>query len=229
VTRLFADAACAAFCAVMLDGRFWTAGELARSSGVAAATASEYLAQLTAGGVVEVASQSGHRYFRLASPEVAAALAASAAVTPAAPVRTLREDVAGPALREDVAGLALREGRTCYDHLAGRLGVALTQALIGRGVITADFGQGDFAALEPLGIAVPPVASRTISRTIVRPCVDWTERRYHAAGALPAAFLRRLLELGWLRQLPQHRAVCLTDPGRDGLGGLLSWHAESRG
>lgn len=208
VARLFADETRATFCTVLLDGRFWTAGELARSAGVAASTASEHLAQLVSGGVLEVTSQGRHRYFRIAAPEVAAALEALAAVAPAMRVRTLRQDN---------ASRALREGRTCYDHLAGRLGVALTDALISRGVITADFGRGDLSPLSPLRLVMPSASARPI----VRPCLDWTQRRHHAAGVLPAELARRLLELGWLRQMPQRRAVRLTESGADGLADLL--------
>ena len=232
VARLFGDETRAAFCIALLDGRFWTAGELARSAGVAASTASEHLAQLVAAGVLEVVSQGRHRYFRLAGPEMATALEALAVVSPAARVRSLRQDV---------ASRALRDGRTCYDHLAGRLGVGVTQALISRGIITADFGPGDLAPLAPLGIKLPPTGglsgalpadrrsgarsagrlSAGSGRSMVRPCVDWTERQYHAAGLLPSALLRRLIDLRWLEQLPQRRAVRLTDAGRDGLADLL--------
>jgi DNA-binding transcriptional ArsR family regulator len=208
VARLFGDDTRAAFCIALLDGRFWTAGELARGAEVAASTASEHLAQLVAGGVLEVVSQGRHRYFRLASPEIAAALEALAVVSPAARVRTLRQDV---------ASRALRNGRTCYDHLAGRLGVALTDALIGAGVITADFRPGDFAVLAPLGIVLPLNGARPI----VRPCVDWTQRRYHAAGVLPAELTQRLLELGWLSRTERHRAVRLTETGQQGISDLL--------
>ncbi len=206
--RLLAGDTRAAFCTALLDGRFWTAGELASCAGVAASTASEHLAQLVAGGMLEVTRQGRHRYFRLAGPEVAAALEALALLSPAMAVRTLRQDA---------AARALRDGRTCYDHLAGRLGVALTDALIGAGIITADFGPGDLSRLAPLGIVAP--SNR--SRPIVRPCLDWTERRYHAAGALPAEITRQLLERSWLRRTEQRRAVRFTEAGQHGLAELL--------
>jgi len=205
---LFADCTRAAICTVLLDGRYWTVGELARCAGVTAPLASEHLSLLVTGGVLEAVSQGRHRYFRLAGPEAAAAIQAGVVLSPATAVRTRRQ---GSASR------ALREGRTCYDHLAGRLGVALTDLLIGSGVITAGFSQGDVAPLASLRLTLLAGSSRPA----VRPCVDWTERRHHAAGALPAALTRRLLELGWLRQEPRQRAVWLTDRGRRGLAGLL--------
>jgi DNA-binding transcriptional ArsR family regulator len=216
VARLFADGTRAAMCTAMLDGRYWTAGELARCAGVAASTASEHLSQLVAGQVLEAFTAGRHRYFRLAGPDVAAALEALALLSPVIPVRTLRQGNASQ---------ALRAGRTCYDHLAGQLGVSMTELLIGSGVITPGFGIGDLSPLAPLDLKLPEAASRPL----VRPCVDWTERRHHAAGLLPAALTRRLLELEWLIRTSQQRVVKLTDRGRAGLADLLpasvSWPA----
>jgi DNA-binding transcriptional ArsR family regulator len=201
-----ADDTCAAICAVLLDGRFWTAGELARCAGVTACAASEPLAWLVADGMLEVAGQGRHRYFRLAGP---AAVAAKVALSPSTTVRRPRPSP---------ASLALREGRTCYGHLAGRLGIALTDALVQAGVITADFGLGDVSVLAPLGLG----ARLASSRPAVRSCVDWTQRRYHAAGTLPTAVTSRLLELDWLRRPEQHgRVIRLTEAGQRGLADLL--------
>jgi DNA-binding transcriptional ArsR family regulator len=209
VASLVADGARAVMCTVLLDGQYLTAAELARSAGVTAPTAAEHLSSLVAEGLLEVTSQGRHRYFRLAGPEVAAALEALAPFSPALLVRTPRQGSASQ---------ALRAGRTCYDHLAGRLGVRPTDLLIRGGVITAGFGPGDLSPLAPLGLSVPLASSRPV----VRPCLDWTERRHHAAGALPGALTRRFLELGWLGQTPGQRAVRLTDRGRAGLADLLS-------
>jgi DNA-binding transcriptional ArsR family regulator len=208
VAKLFADDTRAAFCAALLDGSSRTAGELARYAGVAASTASEHLSQLVAGGMLEATKLGRHRYFRLASDEVAAALEALAVVAPTKRVSSLRQAT---------VGTALREGRTCYDHLAGRLGVVLTDALIARGIVTPDFAPGDLSPLERLGIEMPPGSSRPS----VRPCLDWTERRHHVAGALPAAFTRRLFELNWVQRTTQHRGVRVTEIGHEGLSDLL--------
>jgi DNA-binding transcriptional ArsR family regulator len=114
VAKLLAGPSRADICLALLDGRFRTAGELARAAQVAASTASEHLGRLRKGGFVEVASQGRHRYYRLAGAEVAAALEALGVLARATPVRSLRQAK---------ASRRLRAGRTCYDHLAGRLGV----------------------------------------------------------------------------------------------------------
>ncbi|MGH9169418.1 MAG: ArsR/SmtB family transcription factor [Acidimicrobiales bacterium] len=208
VARLLGDATRATFCMVLIDGRWRTAGELARAAGVAPSTASDHLSQLVTGGLLEVTAQGRHRYFHLASLEVAAAVEALALVAPGKRVNSLRQATAAE---------ALRQGRTCYDHLAGRLGVTITEGLIGRGIITTDWGPGDLSQLQPLGIPT----EFSSSRPLVRPCVDWTERRLHAAGALPAEMTRRLFELVWIERTDHHRGVRVTAAGRQGLGNLL--------
>jgi DNA-binding transcriptional ArsR family regulator len=209
IAGLVADGSRAAICAVLLDGRYRTAAELARCARVSEPAASEHLSSLVAGGLLDVTGHGRRRYFRLAGPEVAATCAALARLPPAIPIRPPRQGTASQ---------ALRAGRTCYDHLAGQLGVALTEQLIAGGVITAGFKPGDLSPLAPLGLSRLAASSRPA----VRPCLDWTERRHHAAGALPAALTSRLLELGWLnRPAPGQRAVRLTGRGRAGLADLL--------
>lgn len=208
VGRLLADESRATICTVLLDGRFHTAGELARAAGIAASTASAHLARLVDGGLAEVDDRGRHRYFRLAGPDVAAALEALALVAPPVPARDLRSAS---------AGRALRRGRFCYDHLAGELGLRVTEGLIRAGVVTTTFGLGDTAPLERLGVRMPSGTSRVP----VRSCVDWTERRHHAAGAVPAALAARLLELGWLERVGSGRAVRLTSAGAAGLEAAL--------
>jgi DNA-binding transcriptional ArsR family regulator len=213
IARLLADRTRARICTALLDGRFRTAGELATHAGVAPSTASEHLAQLVGGGLLESTRQGRHRYFRLATPAVAAALESLAVLAPTRPVTSLRQATAAK---------QLREGRTCYDHLAGRLGVVLTDALVGAGVLTSEYGVGDLRPLDPLGLELPPAPRRPL----VRPCLDWTERRHHVAGALPAALTLRLVELDWLRRTGQ-RAVRLTPAGHDGLRALVAFELPS--
>jgi DNA-binding transcriptional ArsR family regulator len=206
--RLFADDTRVALCITLLDGRFRTAGELASSAGVAASTASEHLARLVDAGALDVAKQGRNRYFRLAGAEAAAVLEALAVGLPSRKTQVLSQLGAEP---------ALSRGRTCYDHLAGRLGVELTQALVAAGVITQDFSPGNMSLMDPLGVVLP----RASARLLVRPCLDWTQRQHHAAGALPAAITRRLFDLDWLRRAPRGRAVDLTQQGYQGLTELL--------
>ncbi len=208
VARLFGDETRASMCMALLDGRYLTAGELARAARVAPSTASEQLSQLVAGGILQMAVQGRRRYFTLADPEVAAALEALAVVAPRRQVRSLGQDLASK---------ALQAGRTCYDHLAGRLGISVTEALIERGVITDSYGLGDLSPLESLQLDV----HHSARRLAVRPCLDWTERRHHAAGAMPAALTRRLFELGWLERTCHPRAARMTHAGSERLGDLL--------
>jgi DNA-binding transcriptional ArsR family regulator len=209
---LLADGTRAAFCLALLDGRAWTATELARHAGVAAPTATGHLNQLVAGGLLTEERQGRHRYVRLASPDVAALIEDLSAFAPprkAAP-RTL-----SAATRDR----ALARARTCYDHLAGTLGVAVTDAMtrrglleVGRGVALTDSGTGWFAALGiPLQL---PSGSR---RPLVRLCVDWTERRPHLAGAAGAALCGHAMTSAWVTRIGTGRAVALTDTGRDAL------------
>lgn len=211
------------------DGRALPASVLASEAGVAASTASGHLAKLVDAGLLAVTSQGRHRYYRLAGPHVAELIEVVARVAPAAPVRSLRDGTRAQ---------ALREARTCYDHLAGRLGVAVMQALIGDGAITGGDGRhhinGDGAdrlsapgrdvdyrltragarRLATLGVEVPAVGAQG---SPLRYCVDWTEQAHHLSGPLGRALAGRLLELGWLRRAERGRAVHVTDLGRRGL------------
>lgn len=211
---LFADRTRAAFCQALLDGRAWTAGELARHAGVSASTASEQLSRLVAGGLLAEERQGRHRYVRLAGPEAAALTEALAAYDPGTPYPgNLRASV-----RQDAEARA----RTCYDHLAGRLGVALADAMTARGLVDTDSG----IAVTPAGRAWladaldyrQPAGTR---RPLVRTCLDWTERRPHLAGALGAALCATALERGWVRRVGSGRAVKVTARGSEAFGELL--------
>jgi DNA-binding transcriptional ArsR family regulator len=187
------------------------ATELARLAGVSPATASVHLAKLVAGGLLAVEPNGRHRYFRLAGPAVARALEALALLAPAKPVRSLRDAA---------AGTALRAARTCYDHLAGRLGVTLAESLERRGVLRLEAGafvpttRGE-RELADLGLDLDGLKQRR--RAFARACLDWSERRYHLAGALGAALTDRFFELGWIERRDGTRAVALTASGSDEL------------
>ena len=181
---LFAHPTRARLCQLLLDGRFHTAGELARAGGVSASTASAHLALLLDAGILEAARQGRHRYFRLDSPPAAAALEALGLLAP--------PDPSAATLRSSRVDAALQSGRTCYDHLAGRLGVQITAGLISAAVLTAVLAARDLTSLGPLQLQV-----ETGSRSpLARGCMDWTERTHHLAGRLAAALLHRLLERG---------------------------------
>jgi DNA-binding transcriptional ArsR family regulator len=212
---LIADETRAACLLALLDGRAWTASELARHAGVAASTLSEHLGKLVAGGLLVAERQGRHRYVRLADARAAQLVEDLAAQ--AAP-----GDVVRPrGLRESSAGSAMARGRTCYDHLAGRLGIAVTDALTARGLLRQDTGfaltEEGLGWFDAAGIAL----DRGSRRPLARACLDWTERRPHLAGAAGAALCRHALDTGWCVRIGSERAVKVTPSGERALGELL--------
>jgi len=218
---LWANSTRAGFCLALLDGRAWTASELARHAGVAASTATEHLNLLVAAGLLAQERQGRHRYVRLADPAMAELIEHLAAMAPrrAAPPHSL------PAVNRS---RALARARTCYDHLAGALGVAITTAMTDRGLL--DWEQGltltghGTAWLDELGIALPPDKRRPP----VRSCLDWTERRPHLAGTVGAAVCRHAFDSGWITRIGTSRAVALTDTGRRAIRDHLGLSDEFR-
>ncbi|MEV6804247.1 helix-turn-helix domain-containing protein [Streptomyces sp. NPDC051132] len=212
---LLADGTRASFCLALLDGRAWTATELARHAGVAASTATEHLNLLVGGGLLAQERQGRHRYVRLADPETARLIETLASMAP----RRVTPPCSLPAVNRS---RALARARTCYDHLAGALGVAITEAMTDRGLLDWEQGPtltGDGVAwLADLGIVLPPATRRPP----VRSCLDWTERRPHMAGAVGAAMCRHAFGSGWITRIGTSRAVALTEIGwralRDHLG-----------
>ncbi|WP_405162489.1 winged helix-turn-helix domain-containing protein [Nocardia sp. NBC_01499] len=217
LAALLADRTRADICLALVDGRAWTAGELARHTGVAASTATEHLNRLLDGGLLVERRQGRHRYVQLAGPQVAELL--ESMVTHLDPPRPAVTN-----LRTATVAAALARGRTCYDHLAGRLGVAIADAMTAKALLDQD---GGFALTEaglawltgPLG--VQPAALRTTRRPLARPCLDWTERRTHLGGAAGAQLCRRLHELDWITRIGTGRAIRVTAQGEDGLHALL--------
>lgn len=187
-------------CMALIDGRAWTVSELAHAARIATSTASEHVRVLHEAGFVRTLKQGRHRYVRLSGTQVAEVIERLANLSGPEPPR---------GLRQSVRARRLAYARTCYDHLAGRLGVALRDGLIDEGLIddrnglaVTSRGWDTFASL---GIDVGRVR-----RPVLRECLDWTERREHLAGALPAAILRRAQDAGWLSRDP-HRAVTVDD------------------
>lgn len=216
---LLADGTRASFCLSLLDGRAWTAGELARSAGVAASTASEHIDQLLNGGLVVERRQGRHRYVQLASATTAELIEAIASHAP---------PVAPRSLRSATVADALAKGRTCYDHLAGKLGVAVTDAMVARGLLSTSSG----FALTPagtdwlVGLEIDVSALRRARRPFVRECLDWTERVPHLAGGVGAAVCGHFFAAGWIRRTGTHRAVRVTPAGHTALQDLLGIPAE---
>jgi DNA-binding transcriptional ArsR family regulator len=210
IAGLLADRARVAMLWAVSDGRHLSAGVLAETGNVSPSAATAHLGKLVAAGLLAVEQQGRRRLYRLANPAVIAALEALAAVPPAAP-----PDVPTPS--------PLSLARTCYDHLAGALGVRVTDVLIARGALRLD---GDaYAITAPntfadLGVDVDSVRAGT-RRSLARPCLDWSERRYHLAGALGAALATHWLAAGWLARLPTSRALAVTPQGRRGFRHVL--------
>ncbi|MEW2480972.1 metalloregulator ArsR/SmtB family transcription factor [Mycobacterium sp. NPDC049093] len=225
VAALLADPARCKVLLALDDGRALPAGVLAEEAGISRPTASSHLAKLTDAGLLTVRTQGRHRYYRLAGPEVGALIEQLGRLAPARPVTSLREGT---------RAARLRSARTCYDHIAGRLGVQLMGSLLERGVLTGGDGwfhpggtdrlsspghdvdyqltDGGRDLLRQMGVEIP-----TGPRPLVRYCVDWTEQRHHVAGGLGCALLDHFLAADWLRRTPRHRALTVTGPGRAAL------------
>lgn len=211
IGAVIGEPARAAMLAALLDGRALTAAELAQASHVTPQTASGHLARLTAAGLLTVERQGRHRYHRLASPKVAQMLEGlmeiAVARSAAAPPLTGPRDA------------TMRFARTCYDHLAGTLGVAITGALVAHNVIVFE-GEGGLvtpageAFLRERGLTLPARTERQTARPVCRPCLDWSERRPHVAGQVGATICRHVLESGWARRLAGTRALTVTPHGR---------------
>jgi DNA-binding transcriptional ArsR family regulator len=212
LAQLVGEPARASMLMALLGGKALTASELARCANVTPQTASSHLARLTMADLLKVSRQGRHRYHRLASIEVARMLE-SLIETAASTLPAPRRIATGP------ADEAMRRARTCYDHFAGRLGVAITDALVARGAI--EFGDeaglltpagADFATQFGLDAAVRN--GRVSVRPLCRPCVDWSERRPHLAGKLGAAICSHFMEVGSVRRIGSSRAVEVTPKGR---------------
>jgi DNA-binding transcriptional ArsR family regulator len=215
VARALANRSRTAMLDLLLDGRSHAAADLAHQARIPPSSASGHLAVLAEAGLV-AAHRSGrqHRY-RLAGPEVARALEALAAVAP--------PEVAAPR-RSPGEAERLRQGRTCYDHLAGRLGVAVTEGLVSRRALRRQENAFTLTRLgtdllEGLGVDVRH--ARTRKRAFALACLDWTEKRSHLGGALGAAVCDRFFALGWVRRVGSGRAAALTNEGAASLASIM--------
>jgi DNA-binding transcriptional ArsR family regulator len=201
----------AALLLALMGGRPLNAGELALRAGISPSLASAHLSRLLDGGLIAVEQQGRQRVYRLAGAQVAEVIEAMLGV---APSRT------ASGLRESSRGELLRRARTCYDHLAGAVGVALTDSLQRQRVIVLEDGSYRLTdpgerRLQALGLDID--ALRSQRRAFARPCLDWTERRPHLAGTLGAAIAEQLLAQQWFTRVPGTRALRVTDAGRSGL------------
>lgn len=223
VAALMGESARAAVLMALIDGRALSASTLAVEASVAPSTLSSHLARLVDGGLISMEPSGRHRYFRLATPEVAEAVEALARVAPTHSIRSLRQATHAK---------TIRLARTCYDHLAGRLGVAICDALVDSEVIRIT--SSEKAGTDPIvgagrsnkyiiteygkerlrafGIDL----DRPSRRPLVLYCLDWSEQRPHLGGRLGASLLDRLIALNWLLQ-GERRIITITKEGQSGL------------
>jgi DNA-binding transcriptional ArsR family regulator len=211
IGALLADRTRATILLTLLNGGLTPASALADRAEVSRSLASAHLRKLELGGLVRVEPRGRQRLYRLASQSIADALEVLILLAPALPVSSLR----GVTARDD-----LRRGRLCYDHLAGRAGVALTEHLVARGFLLpgpSEFAVGEHGkrAFAELGIDIDALQARP--RPLTRACMDWSERRHHLAGSLGAALGAELIRRGWVETREASRAVSVTAPGRAAL------------
>ncbi len=219
VASIIGNPSRAAMLSALLGGQSLLASELARIASISPQTASAHLAKMMQAGLIGQEAQGRHRYYRLANPEVGQALESLNVIAPMKPVRSLRES-------QQLQ--SLRFARTCYDHLAGQVGVAVADALLNQGLLKAsgpnfiltEAGEQWFQAF-----GIKPDALRKSRRHFARQCLDWSERRNHLAGALGAAFAAQLFERHWMRTVPGSRALRFTEEGLKSLSSLIGHEA----
>lgn len=201
IAGLLSDRSRVAMVLALQDGTARPAGELARAAGVRPSTASEHLARLVEAGLLAAERHGRHRYFRVAREELGHVVELLCGLAPPPPHRTSAHEA---------EARRLRFARTCYGHLAGRLGVAITDALCARGLL-----RRSELALEATEAGARWLAAIGAGAAASgRACLDWSERRHHLAGPLGTALTRRMLDAGWLVRAREGRAVHLSDRGR---------------
>jgi DNA-binding transcriptional ArsR family regulator len=211
VAALVGDTARATMLAALMGGETLTGSELAFLARVSRPTASEHLAKLVVARLLSVSKKRRFNYYRIASPLVAQMLesliaVAAIEVPPRHQPRSPQEE-------------RLRFARTCYDHLAGRLGVALADALVAQGAVVLDDDGGEVTDAGRrffCDFGVDLAVKARSRRIFCRPCLDWSERRYHIAGVVGAEMCRRCLELGWVARERDSRALRITPAGDAG-------------
>jgi DNA-binding transcriptional ArsR family regulator len=219
IASLIADTSRSIFLSSLLDGRALPAGELAYMAGVSPQTASNHLAKLVDGGLLQVEQQGRHRYYRLANRDIADLIEKMAAIAPPVQIRSLKQS---NQLQQ------LSYARTCYDHLAGKLGTSLCEALLRKGYLVEpkETHNKDFIMTEKgkqwfAEFGIQCQLKPGSRRAVARKCLDWSERRHHLSGLLGEQFVQRFLALDWIRQKPGHRSIEITDAGKAGLYEVL--------
>jgi len=215
VGRGLADRSRALMCLALMNGEPWTVSALAAEAGVGRPAASEHVARLEQAGLVATTIEGRHKYVRLSGPQMAEVLESLCRV-------------AGPRARPQSLSAVRRTrhlaaARTCYDHLAGRLGVAVFDGLLDAGVLRRRAGLAVTRAgrtwFSELGIAVDELEQQR--RVLLRDCLDLTERRPHLAGSLGAHLCSTFLARGWVRRTGSDRTLRVTPSGERAVDDLL--------
>lgn len=212
VVSLIADPVRAVMLWNLLGGKALTATELAIRADVSAQNASMHLKRLIDSGILNVCHQGRHRYYKIERPEVAYAIEALGSLA------QMEELSRSSLATTDTDGV--RYCRTCYDHLAGKVGVQITEHLVKSGLLTVNGNSYSVTAAGNewfSGFNIDTELIRKERRSFARLCLDWSERRHHLAGALGAALLAELLSRGWIRPSKNSRAALVTEKGRNGL------------
>lgn len=216
IASLVSEPSRAAILTALLDGRFHTASELAHMAGIKPQTASFHLAKMTEAQVITVEKQGRHRYYGIQDPEVAQVMESLLSIAPPVPIKSFKQASENE---------AIRLARTCYDHVAGHLGVQIMSFFMQKGILSEDQDglhitqQGEiFFADFQINLKNTKQKRRSFSHK----CLDWSERRHHLAGALGSALLDRLFELHWIEHLPTTRAIRITAEGKRGFKEVFS-------
>lgn len=220
MAALIADPSRSAMLLALLGGQTLLASELARQARITPQTASTHLAKLVEGRLLTVQSRGRHRYFRLSSAEVAHVIESLITIAPPVKVRSLRQSDQTK---------ALHGARTCYDHIAGEMGVAVAESMVNRQWLV--LGEKEFTVtaagrvgLLALGIDVAGLSRGR--RALAKPCLDWSERRYHVAGVLGASLAELFFSRGWIERLPATRAIRVTNLGTAGFAQYFDLPSE---
>jgi DNA-binding transcriptional ArsR family regulator/predicted transcriptional regulator len=208
ITSLIGDPVRTTILWTLLDGRAYTASELAIVADTSPQNISMHLSKLVQAELLAVESQGRHKYYRFSRPEVAYALEAIGSLIPNGKHKLIVEN-------QDNA--AIKYCRTCYDHLAGKAGVSLAERFVHQKIIALN---GSTYAVTRKGekffseFGIDVAELKTHRRTFAKPCLDWSERKHHLAGSLGAALLDKMLSLDWIRKTKHSRAILITSKGR---------------
>ncbi|MGE8203609.1 ArsR/SmtB family transcription factor [Heyndrickxia sp. NPDC080065] len=218
VVSLLGETSRASILTSLMDGRFHTASELAFMAGITPQTASFHLSKLVEGHLVNVEKHGRHRYYQLANEEVARILESLLTISPPPEVRSFKQS-------SQVK--LIREARTCYDHLAGKLGVNLTESMVDAGYLKKEEKEFEVTPkgeqfFTDFGINLDELKRKR--RSFSHACLDWSERHHHLAGALGHELLSHLFDLGWIVRVPSIRAVKVTDKGKVGFKQVFYLH-----